>query len=254
MDGQRVKQWEARCIEEQPPACAAGCPLRVDVRAMLEKIKAGDFAAACAIYARVAPLPAVLSRICDHPCENVCRRAEAGGAIRIGALERACIEAAYPSIRRTPQPARRPKRVAIVGAGLAGLTAAFDLAMKGSAVIVFEAEARPLPRVASRLSRAPAARPLSTPTSRRCERSASTFAAASASTRPALSALIAGYDAILIATGRGQRARVRRRVERDGGGLHRDRPREPRRKPTPCFRRRRSWRARRVLFAHRLGL
>jgi len=147
MDGRRVKEWEARCIEEQPPACAAACPLRVDVRGMAEKIKAGDLAAAAAIYGRYVPLPGALGRICDHPCEQVCRRAEAGGAIRIAALERACVENAYDSIRRARQPARRPKRIVVIGAGVAGLTAAFDLAMKGQAVTVIEAEALPLARL-----------------------------------------------------------------------------------------------------------
>jgi Fe-S oxidoreductase len=147
MDGQRVKAWEARCIEEQPPACAVGCPLRVDVRSMLAKAKDGDFAGACAIYARSVALPAVLGRICDHPCQSVCRRAEAGGAIRIGAVERACVEAASNTIRRAPQRARKAKRIAVVGAGISGLTAAFDLAMKGFAITVFEAEPRPLSRL-----------------------------------------------------------------------------------------------------------
>jgi Fe-S oxidoreductase len=147
MDGQRVKAWEARCIEEQSPACTVGCPLRVDVRGMLAKAKDGDFAGACAIYARSVALPAVLGRICDHPCQSVCRRAEAGGAIRIGAVERAIVEAASDTIRRAPQRARKAKRVAVVGAGLSGLTAAFDLAMKGCAVTVFEAEPRPLTRL-----------------------------------------------------------------------------------------------------------
>ena len=147
MDGQRVKEWEARCIEEQPPACTTACPLRVDVRGMLEKMKTGDFAGACALYARVIPFPAIFSQICDHPCEAACRRAEAGGAIRIAALEKACVENAYASIRRAPQTSRKPKRVAVAGAGLAGLTAAFDLAMKGHAVTVFEAGARPLERL-----------------------------------------------------------------------------------------------------------
>lgn len=147
MDGDKVKAWEALCIEEQPPACIAACPLRVDARTMAEKMAAGDFTAAMALYARVVPFPAIIAHICDHPCETVCRRAEAGGAVRLGALERALIEESYPTVRRQAQRARKPKTVAIVGAGLAGLTAAFDLVMKGHAVTVFEAEARPLERL-----------------------------------------------------------------------------------------------------------
>ncbi|MGO4870208.1 MAG: pyridine nucleotide-disulfide oxidoreductase/dicluster-binding protein [Roseiarcus sp.] len=149
MDGQRVKGWEARCVEEQPPACVTACPLHVDVRAMLEKMKAGDFVAAFAVYTRVVPFPAILSHICDHPCEAQCRRAEAGGAIRIAALERACVEEALGALRRAAQTNRKPKRIAVVGAGLAGLTAAFDLAMKGHRVTVFEADAHPLERLVS---------------------------------------------------------------------------------------------------------
>jgi len=152
MDGQRVKAWEARCIEEQPPACTAACPMHLDVRTMLDKMKSGDFVAAFAVYARFIPFPAILSRICDHPCERECRRAEAGGAIRIADLERTCVDEAYATLRRKAQMSRKPKHVAIVGAGLAGLTAAFDLAMKGTRVTVFEADAHPLERLASDFS------------------------------------------------------------------------------------------------------
>ncbi len=147
MDGQRVKAWESRCIEEQPPACATACPLHLDVRTMLDKMKSGDFVAAFATYARFIPFPAILGHICDHPCESMCRRAEAGGAIRIAELERACVDDAYATLRRKAQINRKPKAVAIVGAGLAGLTAAFDLAMKGHRVTVFEADAHPLERL-----------------------------------------------------------------------------------------------------------
>ncbi len=149
MDGQRVKAWEARCIEEQPPACTTACPLHLDVRTMLEKMRAGDFVAALAVYTRFIPFPAILSHICDHPCEPKCRRAEAGGAIRIAELERACVDGACAAIRRTAQTNRKPKRIAVVGAGLAGLTGAFDLAMKGHRVTVFEADAHPLERLSS---------------------------------------------------------------------------------------------------------
>ena len=149
MDGQRVKGWEARCIEEQPPACTTGCPLHLDVRTMLDKMKSGDFVAAFAVYARFIPFPAILSHICDHPCQPKCRRAEAGGAIRIAELERACVDEAYATLRRKAQMNRKPKRIAIVGAGLSGLTAAFDLTMKGHRVTVFEADAHPLDRLLS---------------------------------------------------------------------------------------------------------
>ncbi|MCE1237299.1 MAG: 4Fe-4S dicluster domain-containing protein [Hyphomicrobiales bacterium] len=147
MDGEQVKAWEALCVEEQPPACVAACPLHVDFRGMAEKIAAGDFVGAFALYARVVPLPAILAHVCDHPCETACRRAEAGGALRIAALERACVEEAYAVLKRAPQRLRRPKSVAIVGVGLAGLTAAHDLAMKGHAVTVFEADATALERL-----------------------------------------------------------------------------------------------------------
>lgn len=147
MDGEQVKAWEALCIEEQPPACVAACPLHVDARTMMEKAAAGDFVGAFAVYARHVPFPAILGHLCDHPCEAACRRAEAGGALRIAAIERTIVEEAYPTLRRTAQRARRPKKVAVVGAGLAGLTAAYDLAMKGHAVIVFESEAEPLERL-----------------------------------------------------------------------------------------------------------
>ncbi|NLH81629.1 MAG: FAD-dependent oxidoreductase [Phyllobacteriaceae bacterium] len=147
MDGEQVKAWEALCIEEQPPACTAACPLHVDARAMAEKIAAGDFAGAFALYARVVPFPAILAHVCDHPCETVCRRAERGGAIRIGALERAVVEEAYVAPKRMVQPTRRPKTVAIVGAGLTGLTAAHDLAVKGHRITVFEGDAQPLERL-----------------------------------------------------------------------------------------------------------
>ena len=149
MDGQRVRAWEARCIEEQPPACTTACPLHLDVRTMLDKMKSGDFVAAFAVYARFIPFPAILSHICDHPCEAKCRRAEAGGAIRIAQLERACVEDAYATLSRKAQMSRNPKRIAVVGAGLAGLTAAFDLAMKGRRITVFEADAHPLERLRS---------------------------------------------------------------------------------------------------------
>src|ERR1035437_1403544 len=109
MDGQQVKDWESRCIEESPPACTAACPVHVDVRGMVELVRKGDFKAAYALYFRTLPFPDIIGRICDHPCEGTCKRREAGAAIRIHELERTCVNAGFsaPAFRVNRQLARK---------------------------------------------------------------------------------------------------------------------------------------------------
>lgn len=145
MERERIQEREAQCIQEQPPSCTSGCPLHVDVRGLAGAVGKSDFPAAFALFQRKIPFPAIIARVCDRPCEAVCRRAEAGDAIAIRELERAAV--AYGSAGASaPRPARKfTKRVAVVGAGLSGLTAAHDLALKGREVIVFEKGPRLLP-------------------------------------------------------------------------------------------------------------
>lgn len=151
MDGQQVRDWEAHCVEESPPACNAACPVHVDVRAMTALLRQGDFKAAHALFARTIPFPAIIGRICDHPCENACKRSEAGDPIRIHQLERACVDVAGASgfiaapFRVNKQLAR--KRIAVVGAGLSGLCVAAELAIKGHRVVVFEAQPQAFARL-----------------------------------------------------------------------------------------------------------
>jgi glutamate synthase (NADPH/NADH) small chain len=146
MDRQQVRDWEARCIQEQPPACTAACPVHVDVRKMIECVRKGDFADGFAVLARSIPFPGIISRICDHPCEAACKRGEAGDVIKIRALEQACTDYAYKSAAPTTL-STKGKQIAVVGGGLSGLTAAVDLAVKGYDIVVFEARARLLERL-----------------------------------------------------------------------------------------------------------
>ncbi|MBS1227480.1 MAG: amine oxidase [Proteobacteria bacterium] len=149
MDGQQVRDWESHCIEESPPACNAACPVHVDVRAMMELLRQGDFKLAQALYSRIIPFPAIIAELCDHPCEAACKRGEAGDPIRIHELERACVDAANGFVaapfRTNKQLAK--KRIAVIGAGISGLCVAAELSIKGHRVVVFEARQQAFARL-----------------------------------------------------------------------------------------------------------
>ena len=83
MERTQSRDWENQCIQEQPPACTAACPLHVDARGMIAALARGDFAGAFALYARTVPFPRILSRICDEPCRRACKRNEVDEGILI---------------------------------------------------------------------------------------------------------------------------------------------------------------------------
>lgn len=142
MDQNELRALEARCIQEEPPPCQATCPVHVDVRALAGAVGQGDFAGGLAEFRRVVPFPQIIARICDEPCRATCTRGKAGEPIQIRELELACVRhgaVAPEQKRRLP---RRSGRVAVVGGGLSGLTAAFDLSRKGYSVSVYEAADR----------------------------------------------------------------------------------------------------------------
>jgi Fe-S oxidoreductase len=142
MEQNELRDWEARCIQEEQPRCRAACPLHVDVRAFMEAMAAGKTAAARKVLERTMPLPGVLARICDHPCEPFCLRRDLGGPLAVGELERCCVQHAPPGPKPLVLPAKG-KRMAVLGAGLAALTVAHDLVRKGYGVTVFFPEAAP---------------------------------------------------------------------------------------------------------------
>ncbi|NJN99588.1 MAG: FAD-dependent oxidoreductase [Anaerolineales bacterium] len=142
MDQKELHDLEAQCIQECAPPCTTACPLHVDVRAVSAEISQGDFAAGLQLLKKSLPFPGIIGRICDQPCQPVCKRREAGEAIAIADLERACADLGDTGGEKITPPAQRKQRVAIVGGGLSGLTAAFDLAKKRYKVVIFEAQNR----------------------------------------------------------------------------------------------------------------
>ncbi|MEN6439603.1 MAG: pyridine nucleotide-disulfide oxidoreductase/dicluster-binding protein [Syntrophobacter sp.] len=143
MEQKELRELESRCVQELPPACTAACPVHVDVRAMLAEIGRGDFKAAAKVLKRTIPFPGIISRICDQPCRSVCRRNEAGDGLSVAALEKSCLDWAETVREKIPVLPAKGSRVAVVGAGLSGLTAAFDLGRKGYCVVVFEKSGHP---------------------------------------------------------------------------------------------------------------
>jgi len=119
--------------------CRAACPVNLDVPGYLRLIAQGRPEAAHAVIREKVPFPGILGRICIHPCEDACRRGEVNDAVAICALKRFASEADLP--HPTEVARVKPdtgKQVAVVGAGPAGLTAAFYLRKQGHAVTVYD--------------------------------------------------------------------------------------------------------------------
>ena len=153
MDQKQLREQENRCIQEQAPACTAACPAHVDARGLAAELAKGDFAAAYKLYRKSVPFPGIISHICDQPCQTTClrrgsgpasgtERKDLGGSIEIAALERACLEFGYQDADAIKPLPRKSKTVAIIGAGISGLTVAHDLARKGWGVVIHEASDR----------------------------------------------------------------------------------------------------------------
>jgi Fe-S oxidoreductase len=131
-----LREWEAKCTQEEPPFCMAACPVHVDGRAISSLVSQGKYDDAREIYEHSVVFPNILCRICDRPCEQSCLRKESGGAIRLRALERIVMERGAPKKRRGFLP-RCKNDVAVLGCGLCALSATVELARKGIRVSLF---------------------------------------------------------------------------------------------------------------------
>ena len=137
MEKARLTEFEEKCIQEEPAFCSAACPFHLDVKAFLGHMRNKDMDRAFKAIETALPLPDILARICDHPCEAHCIRNQMDEPVAIGHLERIC---AAGRTRRKKRflPPPKGRSAGIWGSGLSSLTAAWDLSLKGYAVIVFD--------------------------------------------------------------------------------------------------------------------
>jgi glutamate synthase (NADPH/NADH) small chain len=138
-----ARQEALRCLECAKPACTDRCPVGVNVREFVQLIVAGDFMAAAARIREDNVLPAITGRVCpqeDH-CEGGCLMGKKVQSLGIGYLERfvADYEQQHLDFAKISKATPTGKKVAIVGSGPSGLTAAGDLVQRGHQVRVFEA-------------------------------------------------------------------------------------------------------------------
>ena len=125
--------------------CVRGCPANMNIPLMIRQIAAGKFNKAIHTIKKDIPFPAVLGRICPAPCEKVCRRKQADGAVSICLLKRFVADLDLKSENPYRPTCQRPtgKKVAIVGAGPCGLSAAYYLKQAGIDCVVFDRHERP---------------------------------------------------------------------------------------------------------------
>ena len=131
-----------RCLHCPKKPCQSGCPVGIDIPAFIAKVAEEDFEGAYKVLSASSALPAVCGRVCpqETQCEGKCVRGVKGESVGIGRLERFVADWHREHSDETPaRPAPNGHKVAIIGAGPSGLTAAGDLARLGYAVTIYEA-------------------------------------------------------------------------------------------------------------------
>ena len=142
-NAEQAQAEASRCIQCPKRACVAGCPVEIDIPGFIQAIRDGDMPKAVQILKSKNALPGICGRVCpqETQCEVVCSLAKKEAPIAIGRLERYVADwerANMGMVVPNPTPPTG-KRVAVIGSGPAGLTAAADLAKMGHSVTIFEA-------------------------------------------------------------------------------------------------------------------
>jgi glutamate synthase (NADPH/NADH) small chain len=142
-----AQQEALRCLQCKKAPCVAGCPVEIDIPAFVKLIQQGDFLGSIRKIKEKNSLPGICGRVCpqEEQCEIECVLTKKGEPIAIGRLERfvADYELEQGEVRAPPRPPKTGHKVAVVGAGPAGLTVGGELAKLGHDVTIFEALHKP---------------------------------------------------------------------------------------------------------------
>ncbi len=141
-DFDEAKEEASRCIQCKNPKCVAGCPVSIDIPGFIKEVVNSDVEEAFQVISKYSALPAVCGRVCpqESQCEQRCIRGIKGDPVSIGKLERFVADWAREHHIVPEKPNNlNGKKVAVIGAGPAGLTCAGDLAKLGYDVTIFEA-------------------------------------------------------------------------------------------------------------------
>jgi NADPH-dependent glutamate synthase beta subunit-like oxidoreductase len=125
------------------PPCREACPIGTDISLFMHFVEQGMYAEALLTILKENPFPGICGRVCFHPCEGGCNRAQYDEAVSIQMVERFVAGVASGHIQIPPASIKDPRKVAIIGSGPAGLSCAYFLALLGHYPTVYEAKKEP---------------------------------------------------------------------------------------------------------------